>query len=299
MQSIYPLHFCKRLLPICLPIFLLGACGEESGSTIANLDANTSSTSNAGIDAAVEVQAQAMDAGGDAGLSADAPVACDNGARITPEEAVWPCSTAAVTTMVYTDRALFEAALASKTNTINFDCVPSSGDDVESIPSDAFLFTHGATVAGKGSEAGQYVSRTFTFPSDFAPSSRPNAFAPGPKLAANAPVSKPTTHVAFPRATTDGCVAGFGAVFIDVDFASQAVSSLTIANQTGDVVSMVVLPNAPSGRGQFRGVITFDANGSPTPAIAGADMVTGNVFATQPVGEGVVLDDFVFGSVDD
>lgn len=200
--------------------------------------------------------------------------------------------TGAFTPRVFRDRAAFDEALGAAPRLIDFDDVDASGGAVAIAP-DRYAAT-GARIRGT---AGQFVGQDFGDPGSMVPSSPPNGFAPGPQ----APISAPNgtgghdTDVTFEVGGVAGCVAGFGAMFIDVDFPSLGPSSLTAFGGDGARIGEVRDITGANAEAVFAGVVFFDdATGQPVSVVSRVHLVSGNSWAGVDAGEGVMLDDFVF-----
>ena len=214
---------------------------------------------------------------------------CDDGVR-AGLRAVDPCATLSPARVdLYTDRASFEAALA-RYNIVTFDCVDTSVSDPAPVAEDYYLQSHGIVLRGGD---GQYVGRSFGWPTDYRPSSGSQMFAPGPVVEATGPAGSPETTATFRGGS---CVAGFGVTFIDADYPNIAASSIEVFDAAGQSLGREAGFAGSSGSALFRGYIAKDALGNPMPAIHSAGLVNGNVWPAQECCEGVTLDDFIFGS---
>jgi hypothetical protein len=191
---------------------------------------------------------------------------------------------------LYTDRAAFEARIGGDTvRIVNFDDIDTSSTDPVSFAADRYQASHGIVISGENGS--QFVSRTFTFPGDFPPTSGPNMYAPGPVDG-----SGNQTDTTFFVGDRSAFVTGFGAYFIDVDFPETAPSSLTIFGSDGTELASHSLPNAGNGSQQFRGFVAVDsATDTPVPAIFASRLINGQAYPALPTSnEGVTLDDFTF-----
>jgi hypothetical protein len=95
----------------------------------------------------------------------------------------------------------------------------------------------------------------------------------------------------------DGCVAGFGATFIDVDYPGIANSSIAVSDTADQLLHEEAGFSAGNAQALFRGLVTVDGGGQPVSGISSARLVNGNVWPTSNCCEGVVLDDFVLTGV--
>ncbi|MEW6743130.1 MAG: hypothetical protein AB1486_10255 [Planctomycetota bacterium] len=94
----------------------------------------------------------------------------------------------------------------------------------------------------------------------------------------------------------DAVVAGFGAHFIDVDYPYIAASSLRIFDGEGWLIAEETGFPGHNSYGVFRGLVVVDKEGAPLPVIARVELVNGEEWPGYGAGEGVALDDFVFGT---
>ena len=194
---------------------------------------------------------------------------------------------AAIVTETYTSRAEFASRLGGAIRTITFDDVDTSGVDPAAFAADRYA-PFGLIVTG---DTGQYASRDFGFPEDYAASSSPNMYAPGP--IEDATGGGRATEVTFVDGDAPALVAGFGLVFVDPDL--PHVSSLSVFADEGDSLGDVEVP-AADGQRVFRGIVAVDSDtGVPVPVIASARIVNGTGWPGADLNDGVPLDDFVFG----
>lgn len=195
---------------------------------------------------------------------------------------------AAVTIEVYTDRASFEKRLGGLIRCIDFDDVDTANSDV--VP---FLTTRYAQsgIHIKGAK-GQFVGRTFGFPDQYPAATAPNSYAPGPK-GANPGGNK--TDVTFTAGNHSAMVTGFGVTFIDVDYPGMGASSLAAYGWTDRKIGVADGFRGNSGSKVFRGLVAVDSNGNPIPAISRVQLINGTGWPGVDAGDGVTLDDMVFG----
>jgi hypothetical protein len=192
-----------------------------------------------------------------------------------------------VTVETFTDRAAFEARLGT-VSVVDFDDIDTSASDPVAFDADRYAASTGMVITGEG---GQYVSRSFTFPSDFTPTSPPNLYAPGPvgEDGAN------DTDVTFVSGGAPTLVAGFGAVFVDADFPGIQESGIAIFDAANQELAARTIDGG-DGSQLFLGLVTVDEeSGQPVAAIRRAHVVSGSEWPARDVGEGVALDDFVSG----
>jgi hypothetical protein len=193
----------------------------------------------------------------------------------------------------YHDRAAFEAALGAH-RVVDFDDVDASAGIV-SIAPDRYAASLGVVIRGT---EGQYVDRDFGFPHDFSPSSPPNLYAPGPRAPVDSPVAAGghDTDVTFLDRGRPACVAGVGAIFIDHDYIyAGEPTGLTVLAAGTALGRALSDPAGGNNSKQFRGIVTRDEGGDPVPAIDQAHIDNGNTWIQVAAGEGVGLDDLVFG----
>lgn len=198
---------------------------------------------------------------------------------------------AEITVETYTSRSAFEARLGNAVSVVDFDDVATSGDAPVSFASDRYVAL-GVLING---ESGQYVSRTFGDPTNYPPASSPNMYAPGPIDTTIAGGNQ--TNVTFSTGDAAGAVAGFGAVFIDVDSDDPLnffPSSLNALDPGGQPLAVVDVEGG-SAEAVFRGLVTIDSTtGDPIPAIARVQILNGGGWPGATLNQGVPLDDFVF-----
>ena len=198
------------------------------------------------------------------------------------------CYTDAVTVVVYESLSEFETALGMALNKIDFDDVDTAdAADPLAISADRYLASHGAIITGQD---GQYVDEQFQW-TDYASVSSPNMYAPGPAVLE---AGGYRTDVTFEAGGSSGCVRGFGAMYIDADFPDLGESSLTVYNSSGSELLSESGFSTDSGSALFRGMVAFDADGAPQPAIGSVNLVNGSIWPMSSCCEGVTLDDFVF-----
>lgn len=196
---------------------------------------------------------------------------------------------AAIIYEMFTDRASFEARLDGSTDSVNFDDITTSGNQIVSFASDRYEAEKGIVIAAAHG-GGQYVSRTWNHPADYVPTSSPNAYSPGPSGG-----SENETIVWFTSGESSSTVAAFGCYFIDVDHPADVNSHLILRDSLG--YTLVESPQASGNSGQavFSGVVAWDtvADG-PVSVFGSVEIIAGMVWPDQAYAEGVVLDDFVF-----
>jgi hypothetical protein len=198
---------------------------------------------------------------------------------------------------VYDQLPLFVARLggAAAIRTVDFDDIATSGGNVVAFDADRYEAATGAVIRSLTDE-GQYVSRTFGFPSDFQPVSAPNAYAPGPVAIVTG--TNTTTLVTFTTGGAPGVVSGFGCFFIDADFPGIGPSSFSVFDREDGLLTGTGVVSGADGSQLFRGIVAVDDVGDvPVPVIASVRIVSGNEWPSVDVGEGVVLDDFTFSAV--
>ncbi len=188
---------------------------------------------------------------------------------------------------VYKDRASFEKRLGGLIRSIDFDDIDTTKSDV--VP---FLTTRYASrgIHIKGT-AGQFAGRTFGHPEDYPAASQPNSYAPGPKTIPGAK----TTDVTFTVGKQGAMVTGFGVTFIDEDYSGMGPSSLTAYGWADRQIGVAEGFCGTNGSKIFRGLIAVDSNGNPIPAISRVQLINGTGWPDSDAGDGVTLDDMVFG----
>lgn len=195
----------------------------------------------------------------------------------------------------FTSRVAFEARLGGAVSVVDFDDVATSGDAPVAFAADRYDAL-GIVITGEG---GQYVSRTFGDAASYPPSSSPNMFAPGPIDDTIAGGNQ--TDVTFVAGDAPGAVAGFGAVFIDVDSDDPLnlfPSSLSGFDASGEPRGVVEVEGG-NAEAVFRGIVTVDSDtGDPIAAIARVHLANGAGWPGASLNQGVTLDDFVFGAPD-
>jgi tetratricopeptide (TPR) repeat protein len=191
---------------------------------------------------------------------------------------------------VYTDRAVFDARLGT-VSVVDFDDVDTTRSDVAPFAPDRYKERFGVVITGTG---GQYAGRTFGYPADYVPTSRPNSYAPGPKNGGPNGEGGFETRVTFAAGGKPGAVAGFGCVFIDADYPKLGPCSLVAYGAGGKRLGAVAGFSGPSGSQLFRGVVSVDAAGKPVPAVQKVVIQNGSGWPASSAAEGVTLDDFAF-----
>lgn len=235
-----------------------------------------------------------IDAAGasDASAGIDAP-AVDAGCVQAPR--VGCGSAAGVLMQRFTDRDAFEAALADLcVQVIDFDDIDTSGKGPASFAADRYAASTGAVITGTD---GQFADEAFSFPTDFVPTSAPNMYAPGPVNGVD-DAGGFETDITFVDGANAGCVAGFGAVFIDADFPGIARSSLAAFSADDTQLDLNDTFDGANGSQLFIGVIATDDAGNLVPVISRVHLVNGNEWPERDTDEGVTLDDFVFDRPD-
>src|SRR5262245_28869370 len=194
---------------------------------------------------------------------------------------------AAIVTETYTSRAEFASRLGGAVRTITFDDVDTSAVDPAAFASDRYS-PFGLIITG---DAGQYASRDFGFPEDYAPGSLPNMYAPG--AIEDTTGGGNASEVTFVAGDAPALVAGFGAVFVDPDL--PGVSSLSVFSDEGEPLGDAEIP-AADGQRVFRGIVAVDSDtGVPIAVIGSVRLVNGTGWPGADLNDGVPLDDFVFG----
>ena len=122
-------------------------------------------------------------------------------------------------------------------------------------------------------------------------------YAPGPLATNNTPPPRGghDTDITFLTNGQRAAVAGFGTVFIDADYPGLGPSSITVFGRNDRYLGGDMGFSGPNGSHRFRGIIVIDDQGNPIPAIVRVHLTNGNEWPSVDVGEGVTLDDFVFG----
>lgn len=90
-------------------------------------------------------------------------------------------------------------------------------------------------------------------------------------------------------------MAGFGLEFVDADHPRQGRSSLTVHDALGRKLLTFDAIRCPHGKHTFVGLVTVSRAFAPIPLIAKVHIVNGTQWAGVDEGDGVTLDDFVFG----
>ncbi len=193
---------------------------------------------------------------------------------------------------LYTDRAKFDARLG-ETRVIGFDDLETTGTEPVPFKADRYR-QEGILITGSDE---QFAGRSFSYPSDYVPTSKPNMYAPGPR-------AKPDdgkdeggheTDVTFVAGGRPAAVAGFGAVFIDADYPGLGPCRLGVFGRDGKLLAEDKPITGPSGKGVFRGMIAVDSSGRPVSVLRRFHIVSGSGWPEVYAAEGVTLDDFVFG----
>ncbi len=188
---------------------------------------------------------------------------------------------------VYTDRATFEKRLGGLVRCIDFDDIDTTESD--DVPFSITRYaSRGIHIKGTG---GQFAGRTFGLPDDFPAASPPNSYAPGPK----AKPSGNTTDVTFNVGKQGAMVAGFGVTFIDEDYPRLGPSSLTAYGWADRQIGAAKGFSGTNAGKIFRGLVAVDSNGNPIPAISRVRLINGTGWPEVDEGDGVTLDDMVFG----
>lgn len=205
-----------------------------------------------------------------------------------------PLSWAGVEIESYRDRSAFEARLGS-VKVVGFDDVDTSTDDPASFTADRYQVSHGVVIGAQGG-GGQFAGRTFTWGNEFRPVSSPNTYAAGPPWG-----SERNTVVTFHSGAQPGVVAGFGLYFIDADWPDwptpgAGACSLKIFGAYGGELGDSGTVSGGNGEQLFFGFVAVDSDTkTPVPVIARALITAGSGWPEDDNGEGVVLDDFIFG----
>jgi len=202
---------------------------------------------------------------------------------------------AAIVIETYDNQAAFESRLnSSSINMVDFDDIDTSTTDPVSFSSDHYLNSLGIRITGQD---GQYVSRDFNFPSDFAPVSYPNMYAPGPidLWSTSGAAGGNTTVVTFFHEGKTFLTAGFGLYFIDADWPGDGPASFAVFDKYGQMLGTTGTITTSNLQSQFAGLIAIDsATNQPTPAIFRVQIINGSGWPGNDWNEGVALDDFVF-----
>jgi hypothetical protein len=191
---------------------------------------------------------------------------------------------------LYTERKAFEERLG-KLTVVDFDDVDTTATDVVPFAADRYRKSHGVVITGTD---GQYSGRTFGYPNDYVPVSKPNSYAPGPKSGQGKDEGGFETVVTFSVGEREGAVAGFGAVFIDCDYPRLGPSALAVAGPDGKELASVKGFSGSSGSQLFRGMIAVNDAGRPVAIIRRVTLHNGNGWPASSSAEGVTLDDFIF-----
>ena len=207
------------------------------------------------------------------------------------------CYTGAVTVVRFSDAAAFASYLSNQVRVVGFDDVDTTLSSAPvAIAADRYAASHGIVITGEGG-GGQYVDDSFSWPLEYVPVSCPNIYSPGP-TALNETTAPRATNVTFQTDSgAPGCVAGFGAEFIDVDFTDIANSSFAVSDPSGAQLDFESGFSSSNGAHLFRGMVTTDAAGHVVSAIGSARLVNGNVFPPSSCCEGVTLDNFTLTGV--
>ena len=194
---------------------------------------------------------------------------------------------------IYGERRDFERRLRRRTRLVDFDDVDTSSAGNVAFAADRYAKRLGIVISGQG---GQYVDRSFEYPSQYVPVSAPNMYAPGPigskRLGVPGGCRSTVTFVSGGRPAR---VAGFGAVFIDPDYPGIAPSTIVLYDARGTILLRFQKIRGGNADRIFRGLVVTDAKGRPVPVVGKVEIVNGNEWPSYNSGEGVALDDFVFG----
>lgn len=190
---------------------------------------------------------------------------------------------------VFDDRQEFEKRLGQVV-CVDFDDVDTTAKDFVSINSDHFA-KQGLLLNNSG---GFFVGRTFGFPLQYPAQSKPNSFSPGP-------VGKnpggDLTEFTFGALKRPSLAAGFGALFIDADYPGIHASGIRVYGWDDRLIGEEMGFRGLDGRSVFRGVITVDGSGNLVSAISRVEVVSGSGWPGVDAGDGVTLDDVVFGNL--
>lgn len=193
---------------------------------------------------------------------------------------------------IYLNRADFEARVGAWEE-VDFDDIPTTGSAFVAFEADRYA-SLGIRIEGASGD-GQYVSQDFEFPTDFTPSSSPNAYAPGPVASESG--TNTTTIVTFDNGAGSHAVVGFGCVFIDADYPDYGPSSFAVFDAAGTPLAGTGVVSGANGSRVFRGIVAVDEETDlPVPVIERVQIVSGSEWPSVDVNEGVVLDDFVFAA---
>lgn len=196
----------------------------------------------------------------------------------------------------YTNKADFIERLggAPFVSVVNFDDIDTSVEDPAPFDADRYLDSHGIIITG---EDGQYVSRDFGSPSDFAPASWPNMYAPGPidLWSTSGWAGGNYTDVTFSKDGLGASTAGFGVSFIDADWPEDGPSSFAIYDNAGNELGRSGTVTTLNLKKRFVGLVTVDkTTGRPIAAISRVNIINGSGWPGNDYNEGVGLDNFVF-----
>lgn len=195
---------------------------------------------------------------------------------------------------ILTDRTAFSRAIGGKPVVIGFDDVqtPESG---EAAFDPGRYRDKGVMIHGEGS---QYAGRSFGYPGNFIPVSKPNTYAPGPTGGTDpAGVGGNLTEVTFvDPAGRPALVSAFGAAFVDVNYPSYGKSALVAFDAAGREVARTEGFKGRTGRPVFVGVRAIDSAGKPAAKIATVRLITGSGWPGVSSNEGVTLDDLTFAA---
>lgn len=186
----------------------------------------------------------------------------------------------------------FAARLGGSVRTVDFDDI-ETGDGPVPFAADRYKEKLGIVITGQD---GQFAGRTFQYPRNYVPRSKPNMYAPGPRAKSNGPVGDggKQTVVTFFDGKQAGAVCGFGAHFIDVNYPSIGKSAIIAYDADGRELAREEGFRGATGEAVFRGLVALDRAGSPVPVIAKVVLVNGSGWPEVYANEGVTLDDFVF-----
>ena len=196
--------------------------------------------------------------------------------------------------IVYTNQKEFVTGLKHKVHLVDFDDVKTNANNQVAIKADRYSQKFGIHIKG---QMGQMVSQSFNFPKQFQPQSGPNMYAPGPIAPPNAGANAGghETRVTFKAKGKPAAVAGFGCYFIDADYPKIGPCSLAAYNKDNKLLGKISGFNGGNGSKIFRGIVARDGTGELMSEIARVEIINGSCWVEVDAGEGVTLDDFVFG----
>jgi len=189
---------------------------------------------------------------------------------------------------VYSNRAAFEKRLAGAVQLIDFDDIDTSKRDVVAIRS--LRYKHKGVLMK--SPGGLFVGRTFGFPAQYPPASGTNSLAPGPQ-GKNPGGNK--TELTFQAGGGSGLVAGIGVTFVDADHPQMGASGIAAFGWDDRILGKETGFKTPDGGTAFRGLVAVNAVGEVIPAISRVQITNGTGWPGVDAGDGVTLDDLVFG----